>query len=561
MKLLDYISKIPLPKLVHLIGSDVIKGLQEFNLANKPLEMAEILYQLQGYNIFRSSELLTSLMWTLTEKDLEIINQLFENKKIEDFEIYRDDLLTKKWGKNQFSRAFLKFFNIQDDSYVKTEIYNDVDSELIIPRLSTNEIDFMGQKIFIPEMYPLHNFQKATKDKMVEELLIPGSKFILHMPTGSGKTKTAVEAIIDFWRVKGKRSGFIVWFAHSRELCNQGYETFKNSWQAKGDYPLQMFKIFGDNTPDIRGVENGILFIGFQKFTSIMNKRHHTGLRLRDYTRLIIVDEAHKSVASTYKKSIEYLLSPDTRLMGLTATPGRSDSADHLSTLQLSSFYNNNKIPICNELGNEMLDSIKYLQDNNFLARLHRIKIDSDIDFNLEETPKILSSASEENYDLPKSILSKLSTDNLRNSKIILEIEKAVLERRDPTLIFSTSIAHAVILKILLQKKKIQSECVLSTTPTVLRSKYINDFKNNKLLVLINYQVLTTGFDAPNIRTLVISRPTTSIVLYSQMLGRALRGPLMGGESSENTLVDIIDNYGSMGTERAAFNYFDGYYS
>jgi len=408
-------------------------------------------------------------------------------------------------------------------------------------------------------MYPLHPFQKGTKDRLVDNIFPKGSKTMLHMPTGAGKTKTAVESMVDFWRVKGKKSGYIVWFAHSKELCEQAYDTFKNTWIAKGDYPIQMFKVFDYYTPDLNKYESGILFVGFQKFNQLIRSNNPIALKLRNEVRLIIVDEAHKTIATTYKMAVEYLMSPDTRLLGLTATPGRSSDNTDLSNVALSSFYNNNKVTISDDNGNELYDPIKFLQKHNYLAKLKRIKVDSGVEFTQNEIDIIYESkhsgiTGKEN--LPSDIVRKLSTDNFRNYRIIQEIEKAVLERNNPTLVFSTSIAHAIILKILLRQKDIIAECVLSKTPSALRAEHIRKFKQNEISVLINYGVLTTGFDAPNIRTLVISRPTSSIILYSQMLGRALRGPKMGGVSNQNYLVDVIDNYCSFGTENAAFNYF-----
>ena len=77
--------------------------------------------------------------------------------------------------------------------------------------------------------------------------------------------------------------------------------------------------------------------------------------------------------------------------------------------------------------------------------------------------------------------------------------------------------------------------------------------------ILINYEVLTTGFDSTNIRCVFITRPTQSIVLYSQMLGRGLRGPMMGG-NEECLLVDIKDNLGRYDADMA-FSHFDAYWS
>ena len=73
-----------------------------------------------------------------------------------------------------------------------------------------------------------------------------------------------------------------------------------------------------------------------------------------------------------------------------------------------------------------------------------------------------------------------------------------------------------------------------------------------------NYEVLTTGFDSTNIRCVFITRPTQSIVLYSQMLGRGLRGPMMGG-NEECLLVDIEDNLGKYDADMA-FEHFNSYW-
>ena len=68
--------------------------------------------------------------------------------------------------------------------------------------------------------------------------------------------------------------------------------------------------------------------------------------------------------------------------------------------------------------------------------------------------------------------------------------------------------------------------------------------------------MLSTGFDAPCLNTLIIARPVSSIILYSQMVGRAFWGPLNGG-NSVNTVIDLIDNINIMGGESRQFSHFD----
>ena len=77
--------------------------------------------------------------------------------------------------------------------------------------------------------------------------------------------------------------------------------------------------------------------------------------------------------------------------------------------------------------------------------------------------------------------------------------------------------------------------------------------------MLLNYGILSTGFDATNIRSVIIARPTTSIVLYSQMIGRGLRGPKMGG-ADECKLIDIKDNISAFGNIEDVYGYFEGYW-
>ena len=88
------------------------------------------------------------------------------------------------------------------------------------------------------------------------------------------------------------------------------------------------------------------------------------------------------------------------------------------------------------------------------------------------------------------------------------------------------------------------------------RAQSIADYKVGDVRVLVNFGVLTTGFDAPNTTCVLIARPTTSVVLYSQMVGRGIRGPLMGG-SERCLIVDVKDNIEGMPDLPSAFSFFD----
>ena len=99
---------------------------------------------------------------------------------------------------------------------------------------------------------------------------------------------------------------------------------------------------------------------------------------------------------------------------------------------------------------------------------------------------------------------------------------------------------------------------IYGDTPSEERKNNIKKFKSNQVKILINYDVLTTGFDSTNIRCVLITRPTSSVALYSQMIGRGLRGPKMGGNETCQ-LIDIKDNLEQY-NERLAFNHFNKYW-
>ena len=108
--------------------------------------------------------------------------------------------------------------------------------------------------------------------------------------------------------------------------------------------------------------------------------------------------------------------------------------------------------------------------------------------------------------------------------------------------------------------RSIEARCIEGNTESNTRARYIEAYKHGSVQVLINFGVLTTGFDAPNTNAILIARPTASIVLYSQMIGRGIRGPLVGG-NEECLLIDLEDNLVGFPKEQQAFRYFDNYWN
>jgi superfamily II DNA or RNA helicase len=99
---------------------------------------------------------------------------------------------------------------------------------------------------------------------------------------------------------------------------------------------------------------------------------------------------------------------------------------------------------------------------------------------------------------------------------------------------------------------------VSGETRPATRRFLIEEFREGRISVLCNYGVLTTGFDAPRVRALVIARPTASPVLYEQMIGRGMRGPRFGG-TEECLVYDLADNIRFGG--QMAFSRYSDYWT
>ena len=160
--------------------------------------------------------------------------------------------------------------------------------------------------------------------------------------------------------------------------------------------------------------------------------------------------------------------------------------------------------------------------------------------------------------ELNKPTLKRLGRLRERNDLLMNEIELQAKSEK-PTLVFSCSTEHSRLLTTGLVLRGISAAFIDYTKSASSRRTVIEKFRTGEISVLINYGILSTGFDAPEIQALVIARPTTSLILYSQMIGRGLRGPKVGG-NKEVTVVDVKDNFTSYGDLDEMYNYFSGYW-
>ena len=394
--------------------------------------------------------------------------------------------------------------------------------------------DTSSDTVNAPAGYPLFDHQRVAAARVLDALSSSPHKTVLHMPTGSGKTRTAMHIVAAYLRQH--EPTVVCWLAQNAELLDQAADEFENAWHYLGDREASLVRFWGHRRPDILDLHDGVMVAGLGKMSALDSRDPTTLLRLADRVSLTIIDEAHQAIAPTYAAILTALYSkrPHSALLGLTATPGRSWS-DIGEDRKLSEYFDGRKVTL-EVAGYE--DPVSFLIDQKYLARPLFRTLHSDAGLKLSDADvNNLSSA----IDVPEQILDRLGTDTQRNVQILSTIEDLLRQHRR-VIAFAPSVENARMLAAILSVRGHEAHVVTGESNASERERIIRRFRSgaNRSMVIVNYGVLTTGFDAPATSAAVIARPTRSLVLYSQMVGRATRGTRAGG-NEEAEIVTVAD--------------------
>ncbi len=382
--------------------------------------------------------------------------------------------------------------------------------------------------------YALFDHQRKAGDKVMRILSSDPRKVVLHMPTGAGKTRTAMHVISSY--LKRNEPTVVCWLAQNAELLDQAADEFESAWNSLGNRNLNLVRFWGNRNPDLLNTTDGLIVAGLGKMAALDKRDPATLLKLADRVTLTIIDEAHQAIAPTYAAILTALHTkrPRNALLGLTATPGRSWS-NIQEDQKLSDYFDALKVTL--EVDGYD-DPVSFLIEEQYLAKPIFKTLNSDAGLELtDDDIRNLSSA----IDVPETLLDKLGEDTQRNLKIISAIEDLVT-RHKRVLVFAPSVQNARMLTAIIALRGHEAFVVTGTTNKSEREYAIRRFRSNanQAMILINYGVLTTGFDAPATSAAIIARPTRSLVLYSQMVGRATRGVKAGG-NAEAEIVTVVD--------------------
>lgn len=335
----------------------------------------------------------------------------------------------------------------------------------------------------------LRAYQRAAVDAIWEYIRTRDGNALAVLPTGAGKSLVLSQLAKDVIGWQGR----VVMLSHVRELVAQVAQHIQ---AVAPELPVGIY------SAGLRSKDLGyaVTVAGIQ---SAVNAAEDFGP-----VNIICIDEVHRvppDGEGQYRTFLEAArkLNPDVKLIGLTATPYRTSSGMICGKGQLFE-------SICYEVG------VRELIVKGFLSPL-----------------KSKSTCEKVNLDQVHIRAGEFKQDELQTAmmgdeglvvRACMEISQRAQDRKS-VLVFATGIEHAKLIAAFLRDlegvDKIRT--VFGDTPSEERAQTIQAFREGRIKYLVNVDVLTTGFDAPNVDTVAVLRPTMSAGLWYQMCGRGFR--------------------------------------
>ena len=370
----------------------------------------------------------------------------------------------------------------------------------------------------------------------------PSFSTLVVLPTGAGKTATAANWLLTAAINNNKK---ILWLAHRHLLLEQAADAF--SFNAFSDLVInrQSFKyriISGEHDRSIHIKKDDDVLV-VSKDSIIRNLDALTAWLKGENELFIVIDEAHHSVSRSYRRILDYIKPKinNVKIIGLTATPFRTSEQEQ------------------GLLGQIFTDDIVYKIDLDTLIKKGILSTpiceSCDTEIQLGNELGLNAIKSIERLDVIPEDIAGYIADNKNRNRFIVESYINNYERYGQTLVFALNRLHAFTLKALFEeygkKYGIKAGVIVTGTGAEFigidisnaeNERQIEAYRKGEIQVLINVNILTEGVDLPKTQTVFLTRPTISVVLMTQMIGRALRGERAGG-TKDAYIVSFIDNW------------------
>ena len=408
-----------------------------------------------------------------------------------------------------------------------------------------------------PPLGDLHPYQLQIRRQMLAALQRTKSverRGVVWLPTGTGKTRVTVETLLLGLDLVAPRN-CILWIADREELCEQAVSDFRHVWMQKGYLrdgstpPLRLTRLWGQRSASDPPTIPTVIVASIQKLARGLGRDEGFEEWLDVIGRrcaVVVLDEAHKSGSPTYVRVLRALglhrkkngfrrnYSTGAPLFGLTATPVRGSEAEN-KTLR-------------SRFGRRLIEpgrgfrTLAAFEKGGYLSKITGYVVPTKYQLTV-------SRGEREHWEtfgtLARGVINRAGQDPHRTAEIVRDLEGR-LKKLQSVLVFACSVQHAHAMATVLSERGVKARALDGGTSRGLRHAVIDSFKRKEFQVLINCDLLATGFDAPNVDCVAIARPVGSQVLYAQMVGRGLRGVRNGGTPT-CLVLDYEDSAGPYG--------------
>jgi DNA repair protein RadD len=357
--------------------------------------------------------------------------------------------------------------------------------------------------------FTLRDYQQEAVDLTIQHFRQSNDSAVIVLPTGAGKS-LVIAALAK--QARGK----VLVLAHVKELVEQNYNKFTELGVDAGIYSAGLKQ---------KKTHHSVTFASIQSISRNLNALSSTLNSVPSSTSnpssnsaysLLVIDECHRlsdDSDSQYLKTITHLksLNPNLKVLGLTATPYRM-GLGWIYQYHYRGYIRSDEprpFKICiYEL------PLRYMITKGYLTRPEVI----DAAIAQYDFSSITPNASGQ---LPEKPVNELLTSCKRVTQAIIQQVETLAAKRQGVMIFAATVLHAQEITGYLPAN--QTALITGVTPDAIRDEYIRAFKQKELKYLVNVSVLTTGFDAPHVDLIALLRPTQSVSLYQQIIGRGLR--------------------------------------
>ncbi|MGA3122844.1 MAG: DEAD/DEAH box helicase [Polyangiaceae bacterium] len=347
----------------------------------------------------------------------------------------------------------------------------------------------------------LRPYQRECLERILVRYKQGRRRLLVSLPTGTGKTVIFAK-MPEFLAMKKR----MLVLAHRQELLDQAAAKFHAV------------------APELRvGIEQGERSAPSDARVVLASVPTVGRLESRRLQRLdpeqfyvVVVDEAHHAVAPSYRRVFDHfgLFAERTQrlLVGFTATPRRGDK------LTLADVF-------------EEIAYAKSLPDmvrSGYLCTVRGWRVSSSVD---------LGGVRVRHGDFVESDLARAVDVPERNGLVVAAYRQIAAGRRG--IVFCVNVAHVKALAAAFEDAQVRAAPVWGAMPSEDRQDALRRFREGRLDVLTNCNVLTEGFDEPRVDCVIMARPTHSQLLYAQMVGRGTR---LHDTKSDVVVIDIADN-------------------